>query len=294
MGGNVMDMHTIETFIQVAELQSFTKAAAALGYAQSTVTMQVRALEQELGYPLFDRIGKRISLTAPGQKFLVHAYEITHILEQAGALNKEAGGTLRVGVLESLLFGKLTARLPAFKAQHPQTKLQIKMGQAAELLQLAKQNQLDLVYLSADLNTDPDLICLYQQPENMIFVCGAAHPLATADTVSASELFAEEFIVTERSGICFGRLRKLAAANGVLLRDSVEVDSTAVIATLLQTGMGVAFLPAYAITDQLADGRLIRLNVQTEPEAYFSQILCHKDRWLSPVMQDFVALCADT
>lgn len=289
-----MDTRNIRAFLAVAELQSITKAAARLGYAQSTVTTQIKQLENELGVPLFDRIGKRISLTAAGQKFLSHAYEITHILQQAGALGADHGGTLRVGVLESLLFSKLVHLLPAFKAQHPQVDLQIKMGQTSELLQLVKQNQVDLVYLSADPNADPDLVCLYQHPEDLIFVCGNAHPLATAPTVSVSALFEHEFIVTERSGICFNRLRTLAAAQGVLLKDAVEIDSTAVIASLLQKGMGVALLPAYSVAELLADGALHRLTVNAPPERYYSQLLCHKDRWISPAMRALLTLIETT
>ncbi len=289
-----MDMRTIQTFIEVAELQSITKAAQSLGFAQSTVTMQIQALERELGVPLFDRIGKHISLTAPGRKFLTHAYELSHILQKAGALGEENGGVLRIGVLESLLFSRLTTLLPTFKAQHPQVELHIKMGQATELLQLVKQNQLDLAYLSADRNTDPDLICLHRRREEMIFVCGTSHPLANRSSLSVDELLQHELVVTERSGVCFGRLRALAAAHNVLLKSSIEVDSTAVIASLLKIGMGPAFLPAYALADHLADGSLVKLAVNTPPEHYESQILCHKDRWLSPVMHDFIALCANT
>lgn len=285
-----METRTLHTFIRVAELQSFTKAAKELDFAQSTVTMQIRQLEAELGVPLFDRIGKRISLTAAGRKFLSHAYEITHIVQKAGALGTQTDGVLRIGVLESLLFGKLTALLPRFRAAYPQVDLQIKMGRAAELLEQIKQNELDMVYLSADLNTDPDLVCLYKQQEELVFLCGADHPLAAHRSVSLSELFENDFIVTERSGVCFGRLRRLAAEQNKLLRDPLEIDSTAVIATLLKAGKDLAFLPAYAVAQPLSDGSLVRLSVDTPPETYYRQVLCHKDRWISPILQAFLEL----
>ncbi len=109
-----------------------------------------------------------------------------------------------------------------------------------------------------------------------------------------SALFEYEFVVTERNGICFNRLRKLAAAHGVLLKDSVEIDSTAVIAALIKKGMGLALLPAYAVADHLADGSLCRLAVDTPPELYYSQLLCHRDRWISPVMRALIDRIATT
>ncbi len=285
-----MDTRTIQTFIQVAELLSFTKAAKELDFAQSTVTMQIKQLEAELGVPLFDRIGKHISLTAAGRKFLSQAYEIMHILQRAGTLGTESGGVLRVGILESLLFSKLTDRLPSFHAAYPQVELQIKMGRTADLLEQVKQNQLDMVYLSADLNTDPDLICLYKQEEPLVFVCGAQHPLVRGSTVSPAALFEQEFFVTERSGVCFGRLRQLAAEQGMLLKDPIEVDSTVVIARLLTTGTGMAFLPEYAVAAELQSGSLIKPTVEIPPQTYYRQILCHRDRWISPVLQAFIDL----
>ncbi len=280
-----METRTLHTFIRVAELQSFTKAAKTLDFAQSTVTMQIKQLEAELGVPLFDRIGKRISLTAAGRKFLSHAYEITHILQTAGALGTETGGVLRIGVLESLLFSKLTALLPAFHEAYPQVELQLKMGRAADLTEQLKQNQLDMVYLSADMNTDPDLTCLYQAEESIVFLCGAAHPLAKRKAVTFAELFRHEFFVTERSGVCFGTLQKLAAEQNMLLQDPVEVDSTVVIRQLLKTSMGVAFLPAYAVQTDLDEGTLVNITPENGQQVYYSQILCHRDRWISPVMQ---------
>ena len=78
-----MDIRSIETFIKVAELGSITKAADELNYVQSTVTTQIKQLEKELGYPLFDRIGKKISLTVMGERFLSIAYELLKVSEKA-------------------------------------------------------------------------------------------------------------------------------------------------------------------------------------------------------------------
>lgn len=287
-----MDIRNIRAFVRVAELKSFSKAAAELDYVQSTVTMQVRQLEQELGYPLFDRIGKRVSLTALGADFLTCAYEILHAVGKAENLGREvgaAGGVLRIGVLESLLFGTMQDLLPDFRGSHPQVQLQLKMGQTSELLQKLKENELDMVYLSAGLNTDPDLRCCYRRQENLVFLAGADHPLAGKRGIPVSELMEYDFVVTERSGICYGRLRELAARYNAMLHDPVEVDSTAVIARLVRAGMGLTFLPEYAVAGQLKTGELAKLDVDLEPQVYYSQILCHKNRWISPFMEALIA-----
>jgi len=286
-----MDLRNIRTFIQVAEQKNFTKVANEMNYVQSTVTMQIQQLERELGYPLFDRIGKTVSLTAMGEAFLPQAYEILQILHKASDQNRdlsEVSGTLWVGAQESLLFSTVVDALPGYQAQFPNLELQIKMGQAAELLEQLKQNRLDMIYISAGMNTDPDLSCPYQREERLVFLAGGKHPLARRKKIPVSELLEHDFVVTERSGICYGKLRELAAQNNAKLRASIEVDSTIAIAKLLKMGKELAFLPEYSAKNELVQGQLVALNVDIGDQIYYSQILCHKKRWVSPFMAAFI------
>ena len=282
-----MDIRNIQTFIRVAELKSFTKAADELNYVQSTVTMQIQQLEKELGYPLFDRIGKKVSLTSLGMEFLTYAYEILHAVEKAETLGRNsdnAHGILRLGVSESILFGALADFLPAFKEKYKNLDLRIKTGHTTELLEQLKQNQLDMLYLSANLNTEPDLRCHYVHREYMVFLSSAGHQLTSQRKIPLRELMQHDFLVTEREGICYGRLRELIAQYNVMLRDSVEIDNISMIADLVEKGMGLAFLPEYAVKRRLEKGALFKLDVDIPPQIYYSQVLCHKNRWMSPFM----------
>lgn len=287
-----MDLRNLQTFIQAAELGSFTKAAEESQYVQSTVSTQIQQLEKELGYPLFDRIGKRVSLTALGERFLSYAYQITQAVQDASNLDKspeDVRGALRIGLLESLLFGNMLPLLPWFKSTYKNVDLRLKMGQASELLQQLRQNQLDMVYLSADLNTDPELRCLYRRREQLIFVASPQHPLANQSEISVSQLLSWDFVVTEHAGICCGRLRALAAWHNTTLYASVEVDSTVAIAELVEHNMALAFLPEYSVRRQLEQRKMVKLNVNLEPQIYYSQILCHKNRWVTPFMENLIS-----
>ena len=286
-----MELRNLETFIRVAELGSVTKAAQEMGFVQSTVSMQLRQMEEELGYPLFDRIGKRVSLTALGGEFLQSAYEMVNIMDRAVAKKDSADlqGTLRIGVLESLLFSRLLDVLPQFKQRFPKVDLRLKMGQTEELIRSLKQNQLDLVYLSADLNTDRELSCCCHQQEKIVFICSPEHRFA-GKKVSTTELLGESFVVTERTGVCYGRLQTLAAQNNMVLRDFVEVDSTIAITELVRKGMGIGFLPEYSVEKYVKEGILAKIPADLPAQIYYSQILCHKKRWLSPLMTGFVEM----
>lgn len=286
-----MDIRSIKTFVRAAELKSITKAAEEMNYVQSTVTTQIKQLEKELGYPLFDRIGKRISLTCLGEQFLSYAYEMLKVVHKAETLHKNAEDikvVLRVGVAESLLLGVFMDLLPEFKGKYKNVDLRIKSGHTVDLLEGLKQNDLDMVYISKAMNTDADLECHYSHKENLIFVAGKEHPLARETQISVKRLMEQNFLVTEREGICYSRLSRLSAEYGQALKDFIEVDNVFVITQLVKRGLGLAFLPEYAVAKEIEKGDIVKLNVDIEPQVYFSQILCHKNRWISPYVQGLI------
>ena len=288
-----LDIKNIKTFIRVSELNSFTNAAKELNYVQSTVTSQIQQLESELGFPLFDRIGKSVSLTSMGKEFLIRAYEIVHIIEDVQSLGKkddEISGVLRVGVLESLLLNKVTNILTKFKDTYKNITLIIKMGESDELIHMLKRNELDIIYLSTENDTEEDIKCCYKNEEEIIFVSSIDHPLAKKEEIMLQELFNYSFVLTEKNGICHKRLLKTVAENDLTLNYSIEVDSTAAVALAVEKGLGIAFLPKYSVEHLIKEKKLKHLNVQIEKQTYFSRVLRHKGRWFSPVMQNFISL----
>lgn len=103
--GGIMDFREINTFIHVANQESFSKAADVLGYTQAAVSIQIKQLESELGTRLFDRIGKHISLTHQGKVFYQYALRITSEIEEAKDVlsgSQDLNGTLRIGTIESI------------------------------------------------------------------------------------------------------------------------------------------------------------------------------------------------
>jgi len=288
-----MDTQAIKTFIQVANLGSFTKAAEELRYAQSTVTMQIQRLEEELGFPLFERIGRKSCLTPGGQNFLPKATQILRLLQEASALGTEPSqlkGTLRVGVLESLLFAGVLPVLPDFRREFPHVDISLKIGQASELLAQLKQNTLDMIYISGALQNDPALERCYQRREDLIFLAGADHPLARQENIPIRQVLTCPFIMAEPSGYCYGRLHEIAREQDIPLRHSVLVDNIAAISRLLGDDRSLAFLPEYALGRELETGELKKLSVDFPTQVYHSQLLLHRNKWLSPYMERFMAL----
>ena len=286
-----MDLDNIKTFVTVANLGNYTKAAEELNYAQSTITSQIQQLEQELKFPLFERIGRKNYLTAGGQEFLPHAVEIMRILQKAKVVGQDPGeveGTLRVGVLESLVFAGVLGILPGFRQEYPKVDVMLKIGQAADLLEMLKQNQLDMIYISNAPATDPSIICAYSRREEMIFVADGEHPLAGKKGITLEEIMSYPFVVAEKSGRCYGRLVEMTAENKLTLHASVMVDNIVAITALLCDAQSITFLAEYALEPELERGDLVKLNVDYPAQVYYSQILYHKSKYLAPFMESFI------
>ena len=282
-----MDTQSANTFVHIARLGSFTRAAEELHYAQSTVTMQMQRLEKELGYPLFERIGRKTQLTAEGREFLTYAERFLELAEGAQRIGSDAKsmrGTLRVGILESLLFAKMLPILSEIRRDFPNLEINLKIGQASELRSLLKQNKLDLIYVSGGTCSDLSLRSCYRREEELVFAVDPAHPLALRKDLEIAELFEHPFIVTEPTGYCYGRLCEIAAEQKVSLRHSVELDSVLAICSLLHDRQSVAFLPKYALSEELASGSLTLLDVAYPKQIYYSQLLCAKEKWISPLL----------
>ena len=288
-----MDVRNIQTFLRVCDLENFTKAAESLSYAQSTVTAQIKQLEEELGFPLFDRIGKKVCLTALGREFLPLAKDMLNIQKRAYALNlssRDMQGTLCVGTIESLLFSTLVHILPEYEIRFPRIDLQVRNGTRVDLLSWLAQNQLDLVYLTGDESSDSNLQCCYKRDERLIFVASSGHPLAAREHIPLQEVLRCPIIDTERSGYCYGRLKKLAAEHDLSLTHSIVVDNTRAICEILRSGVYLSFLPEYSVAEELEAGTLSELAVEMEPQIFSSQILYPFGKWVPPYMSELIDL----
>ena len=164
------------------------------------------------------------------------------------------------------------------------------MGRSRDLMTWLKENKLDLVYYSSERTTDPELTCGYCREERLAFRAPPESPLAVQKRVSLADFLNQPLLVTERSGVCYRRLKALAEAEGLSVHHAVEVDNTKAIADLVAQGMGCAFLPGYSVMKDVQAGRLAELAVDTEPQTYYSQIVCHRNKWVPPYQAGLVEL----
>lgn len=287
----VMDIQTIKSFIYVAKLGNYTKAAEEMNYAQSTITMQLQKLEKELGFPLFERIGRKNYLTVAGKEFLAYAEQILHLMERAEVIGqdiKSMRGIIKIGILESLLFSKFLPVLSRFEEKFSNVEVNIKIGQTAELKEMLKNNELDIIYISEGESVDSMQKCCFKNKEELVFAAASSHPIANEKNASAKKVFNCSFIVTEPTGYCYKQLNKISAENKCVLSHSMIIDSVAAIMTLIQKGEHIAFLPKYAMHDALESGKLKVIDSDIPRQFYYSKVLCAKNKWISPFIEEMI------
>ncbi len=145
-----MEIRNLMTFLRVVELQNFTRAAEQLGYCQSTVTIQIQQLEQELNVKLFERIGKKISVTEKGKEVFQYAKEIRNLVEKITYTNTEQNhmkGQLCIGVIESLLCCDMKEILSVYHKRYADVELIVKTNYVDELIEMMIHNEVDFIFV---------------------------------------------------------------------------------------------------------------------------------------------------
>ena len=292
-----MELKNINTFVRVAELNSFTKAANELGYSQSTVTIQIKQLENELNFLLFDRIGKNVSLTPRGEDFLMYANEFLRLEAQALSLKGDAdavSGTLRLGVLESLFVWRIADLLPEYHKQYPDVKIEIKSSTGAALYKMLRQNDLDVIYLLDNVIYHKDCVRACTSPVSVKFVTYPENPLCAREDIPLAEIASEPMILAERDAIYRRELDLEAAKNNIELIPILEIDNLEVVIRLLKKKMGVSFMPDYVIREYVETGELAELSVDCRPVELSSQLVYHRSKFITPQMNTFIKMVRET
>ena len=289
-----MEFREISTFLQVAQYQSFSKAARHLGYSQAAVTIQIKQLEQELGVHLFDRIGKQISLTHQGQVFYQYAVSIRNELEQAkNAVSDPStlSGKLCLGTIESICASIFPDLLAEYHRLHPEVTISIVTDSPGVLLDRMNENTIDIVYLLDRRIYDNRWCKTLEEPEENIFVASPDHELALAKReLELDEVLRFPFFLTEKDASYRHMLEQYLASINRSVKPFLEIGNTEFIIHMLLKNTGISFLPKFTVQRELQQKQLTALNVRGFQMQTWRQIFYHKDKWVTKEMQEFLRL----
>ena len=290
-----MELRNIFTFLRAAELESFSKVANELSYAHSTVTMQIQQLENEFGFPLFDRIGKRVFLSEKGRAFLPYANEIVQTLTRAQMLTcrpTEVTGHLRLGIVESLFHAIFSKLIHRYHQQLPHVTIETKTASTADLLQLLHRNELDIVFVLDKKIYDKDFVKAFSCDDRIVFVGHPSNPYVKSGA-SLKDLVKMPLILTEKNGSYRQGLDEALAKQDLCAEPFLQVDNTEIILRLIKAGLGISFLPEFAALGSINRQELAVINITDFSLNFESQIFYHKNKWVAPQMQGFIDVISE-
>lgn len=284
-----MDLTYFRTFREVARRKSFTRAGEELGYAQSSITMQIQKLEREYGVQLFERYGRQLRLTPPGESLLKLVLQMLDLFDQSKEMvASQVSGTLTIGTINSLAAYYLPPYLHELKQLYPGLNIQLLPDSEASLVTKVKEGDYDIGLLLDRYPADTTLACTKVREEPLVLIAPLGHPLTKLKQIALTDLELAEFIVTEEGCIYRGIFEKLLKDHSVPLRIGFELGNLETIKHCVMNGLGVALLPRIAVESELELGKLAQLPFSHAHLKMDLQLLLHPKKWMSQPLQSFI------
>lgn len=264
---NRATLRQLKVFEAVARHSSYSRAAEELHLTQPAVSLQVKQLEHHAGLPLFEQLGRRIHLTAAGAELRAHGLAILQQFREAeealAALKGLRGGKLSIAVISAgdYFFPRLLA---VFCARHEGVKVELAVDNRAEVLKRLADNATDLAILLRP-PAGPDMAAEAFAPQPQVIVAAPDHPLARRRRLPLSALRDERFIVRERGSDTRHSMDEAFAERRFVPHIAMEIRSFETIKQAVMAGMGISFLSAHTISQELELGRLAILKVDGLP-----------------------------
>ncbi len=288
-----MDIKQLNTFLTVSNLLNFTKAAEYLGYAQSSITAQIRQLENELDVALFDRIGKKVVLTGSGKRLIPYATQILQLsvdLKNAVSGSEKPEGTLIVGTAESLSIYRLPEVIKEYRRLYPQVDIQLKLLSSGDFFPCLSDGTIDIAFTIGKKSEAKYVQKAVELQESIQVLACPGHPLTEKEHLSPKDFEGESLLLTGPACSYRGAFANRLAEARVVPRVVLETDSIQVIKQAAMSGLGICVLPAVSVIQEIAEGKLLPLKFDTSDYQIFSQLMYHKDRWISPALEEFIRL----
>ena len=291
-----MELRQLNMFKMLATTLSFTRTAAALGYVQSNITAQIQALEEELGTPLVDRLGKQIALTDAGQRFLPYVEQVLTLVEEARMAvsgQSEPTGTLIISAPESLCTYRLPLLLSSFQRRYPQVRLVFRPCPVDELRRQVSEGILDVAFVLEEPLQAKGLIVEPLVREPLLLVAAPDHPLTQRTEICPTDLDEEHLLLTEIGCPYRNLFLRSLAADGVYPTTVLEFTSVEAIKQCVVARMGITLLPKVVVERELASGQLAALSWRDAELHVITQMIWHREKWVSPALQVFLIMARE-
>ena len=287
-----MEIKNLLSFVQVAEMNSFTKAAEVLGYSQSTISFQIKQLETELGCLLFERINHTITLTDKGEELLKYAHSVNALTEEfMEKINSpmDLYGSIHLVSPDSVCEDMLLTNYLDFHNRYPHVDLKFTNADTQVMFEMLDNNEADAIVTLDNHIYEKDYIIVKEEHVDMHFVANINSPFADKKNLSINDIAKQQFILTER-GMGYRRsFDDELAKKSISITPILEVGRTDIITELLEKNENcISYLPDFTTDKKVKEGKLVYLDVRDLKTDIWKQLIYHKNKWISNALKTFL------
>jgi DNA-binding transcriptional LysR family regulator len=250
----ILDSRQLRAFVTLVASASFTAAARELGITQSAISHSMRALEDEVGCKLIDRLGKKATPTQAGEQLLAYAHKILADMEAARTgltqLGSWGAGRLRVAATVTACLHVIPAAIREFRESFPRWSIHIEPMDTPAALNALRESQVDLALGLAPEGCD-DITFKPHAADELWFVVPPSHPWAKLGHAPVEDIGKQHFILYGKRSTTAGMITRYFASMGVTLRNSIELANIAAITELVSIGMGISVLADWVVAEPL-------------------------------------------
>ncbi|HRO56894.1 MAG TPA: LysR family transcriptional regulator [Nitrosomonas europaea] len=285
-----LTIRQLQIFDAVMRRQSFTRAADVLHLTQPAVSMQMRQLEEQVGVPLFDQVGKQIQPTDAGRELHRHAIIIAAKMQDLSAAMEEFSG-LRRGELDLVVASTANYFAPkliaAFCRQHAKVQVRLQVSNQERILDMLTTSNKDLAIMGQPPK-DSELVAQTFLDNPLVVIAAPTHPLAAKNRIMLKHLERETFITREPGSGTRKAAERHFSRYGVEFHSVMEMSSNEAIKQAVEAGLGLGILSLHTLELELAMQRLAVLNVERFPIMRQWFVVHRKGKRLSTVAQAFL------
>ena len=263
-----MELTQLRSFYAIARERSVTRAVARLGLTQPALSLQIKALEAELGEVLFTRQRKQMQLTQAGELLYQHVQTVLTTLEEAkeemAALQHLLRGHLAIATSDTNCAYILPPVLRQFRAQYPQVRIDIRSRMSSQVLQLVVEHEVDFGIATLPIaHRQVTTETLFHREE--VVICPGDHPLSRAASVSLAQLSPYPLLALSPGSTSRQFLDMAFQHAGVPMQVAMNLGSIEVIKRFVESGLGVAIVPRIAVAEEAQQGRLVAIPIPDLP-----------------------------
>lgn len=294
MNNHPLDSRQLRSFVTIVRTGSFTVAARELFLSQSAVSHSLRALEEDVGCRLLDRMGKKVVLTPGGEHLFHHAEKILRSMndarEELTHLNEWGRSKIRIGASTTACQHILPHVLTEFKDEFPNSHIVIEPGDTPELIDLLHEHQIDLaIALEPKHHEQLDYTELFTDDLN--FVVAPDHPWAKQGHSTRVDIPTQNYIFYSKNSYTFQMVGKYFSEDEMVLKTVMELGSMDAIKEMVKLGMGISVLAPWIVRREIEEGTLVALPLGRRKLKRKWGVMHWRNRPLGYPEQAFIDMC---